>query len=237
MRRLRSFLRQGPALGAMALLVALALLTFGLLSKSEKQSIDSNLADGVPTAAPSFKLPVLVADESGSTRLTKLQAGSLSPRLAHVLRSALADGQIDSAELRGIPVVLNLWASWCRPCREEAPILERGWRRDSSRNVLYLGVNVQDVSDPARAFLREFQVGYPNVRDQESRLPRDYGAIGIPETYFIDRQARVVGHVVGKVTPRVLATGVQAAGSGEVLGLLQGEAHYTGGSGGAKRVR
>ncbi len=225
MSRWRSLLRPGPALGAIIALVVLVLLGFGLLSKA-RSSIDNNLVKGKPTAAPGFKLPVLIADQPAiAPRLRRPElrtSATPSSSLARRLRSAVADGQIDLSELRGLPVVLNFWASWCDPCREEAPMLKRGWGRDSRRGVLYLGLNVQDLTDGARNFLREFGINYPTIRDQQNTAPVAYGAIGIPETYFIDRRGRVVGHIVGKVTPRTLATGVQAARTGQVIGILRG---------------
>jgi cytochrome c biogenesis protein CcmG, thiol:disulfide interchange protein DsbE len=223
----RSFLRPGPALGALASLLILGLLAYGLLSQAGNRAIDNNLAEGKATPAPDFELPALIADEpvvARRFRLPKLEAGSPPPPLARRLRAALADGQVAITELRGLPVVLNFWASWCVPCREEAPILERGWRRDADRGVLYLGLNMQDLTDDARGFLQEFGITYPTIRDQGNSVARDYGATGIPETYFIDRRGRVVGHVVGVLTDKLLATGVRAARSGEVVGTERGGA-------------
>jgi cytochrome c biogenesis protein CcmG, thiol:disulfide interchange protein DsbE len=227
-RRRPPFLRPGPALAAIASLLVLVLLTFGLLSKATNRTIDSNLAEGKPTPAPGFQLPALIADEPVVAKrfeLPKLRTGPPPlPPLARPLRAALADGQINIAELRGVPVVLNFWASWCVPCREEAPILERGWRRDSRRGVLYLGLNMQDLTDDARGFLKEFGITYPTIRDPGDSVAKDYGATGIPETYFMDRRGRVVGHVIGVLTDKLLATGVSAARSGQVVGTEQGGA-------------
>lgn len=84
----------------------------------------------------------------------------------------------------GQPLVVNFWASWCVPCREEAPMLGE-FARDA-QNLTMVGVVFQDQPDAARAFVREFAEPYPSVVDRQSRVAIDYGVAGIPETFFID---------------------------------------------------
>ncbi|MGH3339416.1 MAG: TlpA family protein disulfide reductase, partial [Propionibacteriaceae bacterium] len=133
-------------------------------------------------------------------------------------------GELSLGDLKGTPFVLNFWASWCDPCRQEAPILESGWRRLGPRGVLFLGLNMQDATGDARHFLEKFGVTYPTIRDQGSDSSRDFGAIGIPETYFISPQGRVVDHVIGVVTREQLETGALAAKTGHVRGTQEGGA-------------
>ncbi len=194
---------RGLTVGAFlaSLLVFVGLLAWALLGRAPASGIDTSLGEGRPAEAPDFNLPLL-------------EQGLLSERLGNRLGSAFADRRLRLAELRGTPVVINFWASWCDPCRREAPVLEAGWRTWRNRGVLFLGVDVQDLSGDARAFLREFGVDYPTARDQDRDVARRWGAVGIPESYFLDRDAKVVGHVIGLVTQGSLAAGVRAALSG-----------------------
>ena len=100
-------------------------------------------------------------------------------------------GTFQLAEQRGTPVLINFWASWCIPCEDEAPALERAARRYGDR-VRFIGVNVQDTDANARAFLRRFGVTYPNGRDASGEVAVEYGMSGVPETYFVDRNGALV---------------------------------------------
>jgi len=186
----------------------LVLLGYGLTAKADDDDIDQALAQGASAPAPDFELAVL-----GPGR------GPLPARV----KTALADGRLSLSELRGRPVALNLWASWCPPCRAEQPDLERAWRAERERgDVLFLGIDQQDLTPDARAWIDEFGVTYPQVRDPSDRTARSYGATGLPETYFIDARGRVVGHVIGQITPEQLMAGVEAARSGRLLGARAG---------------
>lgn len=197
---------------AAVVLIALfvALLAYGLLSKSPGTTIDSSLAEAKAPPAPGFELDVL-------------EEGVVGPRLERVAR-ALADSELSLNELRGRPVVLNFWASWCPPCREEAPRLERRWRSTRERGVLFLGLNMQDLTGDARDFIREFGLSYPHVRDPGDDVARDWGVTGLPETFFISARGRVVAHVIGAVSARQLDDGVRAAIAGRPLEALEGGA-------------
>ena len=187
----------------------IALLTYGLLSKGADERIDESLASGRAAAAPGFSLEVL-------------DRGALPPRLARRVDPAVADGRLSLTELRGVPVVLNLWASWCTPCRDEAPRLEQGWRALGSRGVLFLGLDIQDLRGDANAFIHKYGASYPSVREPGRDVANSYGATGIPETYFIDARGRVVAHVIGVVSARQLAQGAVAAATGRVAGRSTG---------------
>jgi cytochrome c biogenesis protein CcmG, thiol:disulfide interchange protein DsbE len=190
-------------------LLFIALLIYGLAAKGTDDAIDSALSEGRAPQAPAFTLQML-------------ERGTLPARLEEPLGRALADGKVSIAELSGTPVVLNLWASWCTPCREEAPRLRAGWERLGPRGVVFLGLNIQDLRGDARAFSNEFGLTYPSVRDARRGVADDYGATGIPETFFVDAHGRVVGHVIGVVSADQLAAGVRAALTGQVAGTVTG---------------
>lgn len=197
------------AAGAAALI---GLVAFGVLAKSPNTSIDDSLAQGHPARAPAFALQVL-------------QHGNLGRRLDQLSAPAFASPTLSIGALRGIPVVLNIWASWCDPCKQEAPLLERTWRTVGRREgALFLGLDQQDLTGDAHAFMRSYGIDYPNVHDRGNDVPRSYGATGIPETYFISASGYVVDHVVGMVSPRDLRAGIEAARSGQIVGVRSGGA-------------
>ena len=199
------------ALAVLGVVAFVALLAYGLSVKNPNDTIDQKLSDGVTAPAPGFSLELL-------------ERGTVPGGLGGKLSRAAADGTVALDELRGTPVVMNLWASWCSPCREEAATLERAWRSQGRRGVLFLGIDMQDLRGDAREFLGRYGLTYPTIRDPRRDVAHDYGATGIPETYFISARGRVVGHVVGVVSARQLAGGVAAARSGRVAGRARGGA-------------
>lgn len=115
---------------------------------------------------------------------------------------AQPDRSISLADYRGRPVVLNFWASWCDPCREEAPALAAVARRT---RVPFLGVNILDGREEALGYVDEFGVGYPSVRDATGGLADRYAVTGAPETFFVDADGRIVGRYIGAITRERLA--------------------------------
>jgi cytochrome c biogenesis protein CcmG/thiol:disulfide interchange protein DsbE len=105
----------------------------------------------------------------------------------------LSGNTLSSVDLKGHPVVVNFWASWCLPCREEAPLLERTWRQYRDEDVIFLGVNIKDAESDAKAFVEEFDITYPVVRDLDQDLTRSFRVHGLPETFFVDHEWRFVG--------------------------------------------
>lgn len=96
------------------------------------------------------------------------------------------NGSLSSEELKGSPVVLNFFASWCVPCREEAPVLESAYRRYRDEGVAFVGVNIQDTRERARDFIDEFNITYPIVNDSDQSLAKDLEVVvGLPQTVFI----------------------------------------------------
>jgi cytochrome c biogenesis protein CcmG/thiol:disulfide interchange protein DsbE len=201
--------RIGRWLAAALVAAFLALLAYGLASKGTDDRIDRALGDGKAPAAPGFSLSVL-------------ERGALPMPLERRLGPALARGRVSLGDLRGTPVVLNMWASWCNPCREEAGRLQAGWRALGPRGVLFLGLDIQDLEGDARAFSHKYGMTYPSVREPGRDVANRYGATGIPETFFLDARGRVVAHVIGVVSARQLADGAGAAQKGVVAGTSTG---------------
>ena len=126
------------------------------------------------------------------------------------LKRVDAPGKLQLASLRGKVVVLNFWASWCRPCNLEAPALEAATRRWGKR-VVVLGVDVNDFPGDARKFARKFKLSYPLVHDNHNVTSPKYGLIALPETFFLDRTGKVTGHVPGQVNTTDIRDGVEQA--------------------------
>jgi cytochrome c biogenesis protein CcmG/thiol:disulfide interchange protein DsbE len=104
---------------------------------------------------------------------------------------------VQLADLRGRVVVLNFWASWCPPCREEAPVLERAWQAHRDRGVVFVGLAIWDREQNSRAFLREFPASYPSAPDPSGETAIAYGVRGLPETILIDPQGRIARKWIG----------------------------------------
>jgi cytochrome c biogenesis protein CcmG, thiol:disulfide interchange protein DsbE len=114
------------------------------------------------------------------------------------------NGVASLADYRGQVVVLNFWASWCEPCREESPLLQRWHERISKRDGLVLGVDALDEIGHARAFIDEYGLTYPMLRDGEGATRESFGILGFPETFVIDRQGRVAAVQRGPVDDRFM---------------------------------
>lgn len=100
---------------------------------------------------------------------------------------------ISLEDLRGKGVVLNFWASWCEPCREEAALLESTWQREQDNGIIFIGLDYLDQAPAALDYLAEYNVTYPNGPDLQSDAARRYRIQGVPETFFIDPQGNLSG--------------------------------------------
>jgi cytochrome c biogenesis protein CcmG/thiol:disulfide interchange protein DsbE len=109
------------------------------------------------------------------------------------------DGQqIELVELEGKVVVLNFWASWCKPCEQEAADLEAAWRYYQDRgDVVFLGVDYVDTEPEALAYLQKFDITYPNGPDLRTRISQSFRIRGVPETYFINRNNELAHVQIG----------------------------------------
>ena len=173
-------------LGAQAVVVAGVLALLALLiwrvTHPQQSNLPQLVRDGKHPAAPAFTLP----------RLDR-------------------EGHVELAGLRGKAVVLNFWASWCLPCRKEAPRLQEAWSTYGPDRLVVLGIDSQDFKGDARKFVRKYGLTYPVVHDASGSTYGPYGLTGFPETFFVNREGKVVGYVSGELTEQDLAENIRRA--------------------------
>jgi cytochrome c biogenesis protein CcmG/thiol:disulfide interchange protein DsbE len=136
----------------------------------------------------------------------KIEVGDRVPDRALPVLGGSGEGEI--ADYRGEWVLVNLWASWCLPCRDEAPALERWWRAHRDEGVTVLGINVQDNSKDALAFLDEFRTTYPQLRSVGAERSEAFGSTGVPENFLVNPRGRLALIWRGPVDDRVLRENV-----------------------------
>jgi cytochrome c biogenesis protein CcmG, thiol:disulfide interchange protein DsbE len=163
------------------LVALLALLAYGMAQNSPDRGLDSALARGERVPAPALKLPELGRDER----------------------------TISLADYHGRVVVLNFWGSWCDPCRDESPLLERWHQRIKDRGGTVLGVDMLDVTGDAQDFIDEYQLTYPMLKDKDGRGLETFGVVQYPETFVIDRQGRIAGLRRGPVDEQFMRQNVE----------------------------
>ena len=117
-------------------------------------------------------------------------------------------GQLSLANLRDQVVVVNFWASWCEPCQEEAPVLEKVWQEYQNQGVTFIGIAYKDTEGKARAFLDEFGITYPNALDPANRVARTYHVQGVPETFFI-QDGEIASLYIGPLSEDQLVTRIE----------------------------
>jgi cytochrome c biogenesis protein CcmG/thiol:disulfide interchange protein DsbE len=164
-----------------------ALLTFGLLSSGASTTLDSAVKRGERPTAPASTIALPRLGARGTTRI---------------------------ADLRGRIAIVNIWASWCPPCEDEAPILASAHRAlmDAGEGQV-LGVTHVDPSAKSLAKVHEWQLPYPSVRDVNDAVYDAYGATAPPETYVLDERGRVVAIARGTVTTKFLNAALAEAGA------------------------
>jgi cytochrome c biogenesis protein CcmG, thiol:disulfide interchange protein DsbE len=145
-----------------AVLALVALLAYGLAANEPDRGVEEALSSGERQPAPPLELPRLSGNGTESLE-----------------------------DYRGTVVVLNFWASWCKPCREESPLLDRWHERMKRGGGTVLGVDTLDLTTDARDFISEYELSYPMLRDGEGETRESFGIVGFPETFVIDRRGRI----------------------------------------------
>lgn len=168
-----------PIFSVLGLLAVAVILFFGLKFFSQKLQTESVVL-----------APQATLQDLGPARDFKLK---------------LLDGNkfVSLKTFKGKPLVINFWASWCPPCRQEAPTLS-ALARKYQRQVQFLGIIFQDTEPQVRAYIKEFNVPYPNAWDPKQEAANTYGITGVPETYFIDSQGRLRGKWIGAINAETL---------------------------------
>jgi cytochrome c biogenesis protein CcmG/thiol:disulfide interchange protein DsbE len=136
------------------------------------------------------------------------QAGRRAPQLP---TSVLVPPAVTPASLRGGPAAINFWASWCEPCREEAPALERVARSLADRAQI-VGVNWNDSGSKARSWIEKYGWTFPNLRDGEGAAGHDYGLRGLPTTFILDPHGRIASVLLGPQSESSLREALESAG-------------------------
>lgn len=175
--------RLGAQIAAVGVVAALLALLVWKVVSEERGDVGAQLARGESPRAPGFDLPRL--DE---------------------------EGELSLASLQGKAVVINFWASWCAPCKEEVPLLEAAWKRYRDQGLVVVGIDAQDFSGDARTFARKNGITYPIVHDGPGDSVGHYEVVGFPETFFVDREGRLVGeHISGPVEEDELNENIELA--------------------------
>ena len=173
-----------PAISVLFAVGLIGLLVYGLAARADNHSLDDAVASG--------RLPV-------------------APGSNQQLPTLGATTQRTLASYSGHVVVLNFWASWCDPCRAEAPLLQRAQASLAQHGATVLGVTFRDTTSDSEGFVRQYHLAYPSVRDVNGTLAASYATKALPETFVLDRRGRVVDLRRGEIDQAFLNRAIALA--------------------------
>lgn len=177
-----------PVLACLGGAALVALLIFGVLALGSNRTLDQALADGQHPQAPEYARALPALSGGGSSSL---------------------------ASFRGHVVLLNFWASWCPPCRHEAPLVETAQRELERHGGTVVSVSTQDTASDSRAFRSEYHLTYPDLRDVTGSFVHAYGTVALPESFIIDTQGRITAISRGEIDNAFVAQAVALAESSQ----------------------
>lgn len=157
---------------------------------------------------PCSTLPQAARDSTGTRAQPTVAVGDPLPPLA--LPCLTTGAEVNLAELGGAPMLVNIWAEWCAPCRREMPLLQQA-HAEHGANVQFIGVNTKDQPDAAASFLRQAKVGYPQLVDVDAALLRSLGIPGLPVTIALSGDGRLAARHAGPLDPADLDQLLKAA--------------------------
>ena len=148
------------------------------------------------------------ASSSGSDPLVGHPAPNFSLAM---LRPPSGKCELSLSNFKGKPVVLNFWASWCEPCKEEAPLLESTWKQMQAqgKDVVFLGIDFRESNNDAISFLHLYSITYPTALDADGSVASKYGVTSLPQTIFINRNGTVMSRVPQQLTAQALSSNLQ----------------------------
>ena len=176
----------------------------------------------VTALVPAILLTLLVARIlHANSEVTRSPAVSANPNAAPDFTVKIWNGssgeQIHLAALKGKPVVLNFWGSWCVPCRAEAPVLSAAAKTYAAQGVVFIGIAFQSPEPDGKAFIKQHGITYPCGPDPSGDILTAYGITGMPQTVLIDRSGVIVRHIYGQIVPTTFNPDVAALAKGDPL--------------------
>lgn len=150
--------------------------------------------------------------QRGKGTLTEGPAPDFTVTMFESDRLAMSGQKSSLKDLRGQVVVINFWASYCEPCKDEAPMLERVWTDYQARGVVFLGLNINDPLTNALDYLAEYGITYPNAPDKGNTISDDkFRITGIPETFVINKEGEIIRHFLSQPNERDLRSEIDRA--------------------------